>query len=38
MPGVAGVHLMGINFEEGIVRVVEDAGLLPRPEVAAQIP
>lgn len=33
MPGVAGVHLMGINFEEGIVRVVEEAGLLPRPEV-----
>lgn len=34
MPGVAGVHIMGINFEEGIVRVVEDAGLLPRPDVA----
>jgi methylenetetrahydrofolate reductase (NADPH) len=38
MPGIAGVHVMGINFEEGIVRVIEEAGLLPRPEVAAPVP
>ena len=37
MPGIAGVHVMGINFEEGIVRVIEDAGLLPRPEARALI-
>jgi methylenetetrahydrofolate reductase (NADPH) len=31
VPGVRGVHLMSIRNEEAIVRVVEDAGLLPRP-------
>lgn len=31
IPGVRGVHLMSIRNEEGIVRVVEEAGLLPRP-------
>ncbi len=31
IPGVRGVHLMSINNEEAIVRVVEEAGLLPRP-------
>jgi 5,10-methylenetetrahydrofolate reductase len=31
IPGVSGIHLMSINNEEGIVRVVEEAGLLPRP-------
>lgn len=31
IPGVRGVHLMSIRNEEAIVRVVEDAGLLPRP-------
>jgi 5,10-methylenetetrahydrofolate reductase len=31
--GVAGVHLIAIKWEEAIVRVVEEAGLLPRPEV-----
>ena len=31
IPGVSGVHLMSIGNEEGIVRVVEEAGLLPRP-------
>jgi methylenetetrahydrofolate reductase (NADPH) len=29
--GVRGVHLMSIRNEEAIVRVVEEAGLLPRP-------
>jgi 5,10-methylenetetrahydrofolate reductase len=31
--GVAGVHFIAIKWEEAIVRVVEEAGLLPRPEV-----
>jgi methylenetetrahydrofolate reductase (NADPH) len=31
--GVAGVHLIGIKWEEGVVRVAEAAGLLPRPRV-----
>ncbi|HEY7756164.1 MAG TPA: methylenetetrahydrofolate reductase [Actinomycetota bacterium] len=31
IPGIAGVHLMSIRNEEAIVRVVEEAGLLPRP-------
>ncbi|HEU4354348.1 MAG TPA: methylenetetrahydrofolate reductase [Actinomycetota bacterium] len=32
LEGVSGVHLMAIRNEEGIHRVLEDAGLLPRPE------
>jgi methylenetetrahydrofolate reductase (NADPH) len=32
--GVSGIHLMTINHEEAIPRVVEDAGLLPRPPAA----
>jgi len=35
MPGVAGLHLIAIKWEEAIVRVVEEAGLLPRPELPA---
>jgi methylenetetrahydrofolate reductase (NADPH) len=31
MPGIAGVHVMSINWEEVIPRVVEGSGLLPRP-------
>jgi len=31
--GVAGVHLMSINWSRAIPNVVEAAGLLPRPEV-----
>lgn len=31
IPGVRGIHLMSIKNEEAIVRVVEEAGLLPRP-------
>jgi len=30
IPGVSGIHLMTINHEEAIPRVVEAAGLLPR--------
>jgi len=31
IPGVAGVHLIAIKWESAIRRVVEGAGLLPRP-------
>lgn len=33
LPGVSGVHLMSIKNEEGILRLIEEAALLPRPEV-----
>jgi methylenetetrahydrofolate reductase (NADPH) len=32
--GVAGVHLIGIKWEEGVARVAEAAGLLPRPTIS----
>jgi 5,10-methylenetetrahydrofolate reductase len=32
IPGVAGVHVMGLGREESVRRVIEGAGLLPRPE------
>lgn len=35
IPGVSGIHLMTINHEEAIPRVVEGAGLLPRPPASA---
>jgi len=31
MPGVAGIHIIGIKWEEGVAGVIEAAGLLPRP-------
>jgi methylenetetrahydrofolate reductase (NADPH) len=31
--GVAGVHIMGIEWEEAVRPIAEAAGLLPRPEV-----
>ena len=31
IPGIAGVHLIGIKWEEGVVQVAQRAGLLPRP-------
>jgi methylenetetrahydrofolate reductase (NADPH) len=31
IPGISGIHLMTINHEEAIPRVVRGAGLLPRP-------
>jgi methylenetetrahydrofolate reductase (NADPH) len=34
IPGVSGIHLMTINHEEAIPRVVDGAGLLPRPPAA----
>ena len=33
--GVSGVHIMAIEWEEAVKPIVEGAGLLPRPEVAA---
>jgi adenylate kinase len=33
IPGIAGIHLMSIRNEAAIVRLVEDAGLMPRPTV-----
>jgi methylenetetrahydrofolate reductase (NADPH) len=31
--GVAGFHIMAIEWEEKVPEIVEKAGLLPRPEV-----
>jgi len=31
--GVAGVHVIAIKWEEGVMRVIEEARLLPRPSV-----
>lgn len=33
IPGVAGVHIMAIEWEEAVRPIVERAGLLPRPSV-----
>ncbi len=35
IPGVAGVHIMAIEWEEAVRPIVEGAGLLPRPVVPA---
>ena len=35
IPGIRGVHLMSIRNEESVLRVISDAGLLPRPEPAS---
>ncbi len=34
IPGVAGVHIMAIEWEEAIATIAEKAGLLPRPVIA----
>jgi len=31
--GVAGIHLMAIEWEEAVAEIVERAGLLPRPQI-----
>jgi methylenetetrahydrofolate reductase (NADPH) len=33
IPGVHGIHLMAIEWEEKVREIVEGAGLLPRPQV-----
>ncbi len=38
IPGVAGVHVMGLGQEEPVRRVIQDAGLLPRPTVLPPVP
>ncbi|HEY3023594.1 MAG TPA: methylenetetrahydrofolate reductase [Actinomycetota bacterium] len=38
MRGVAGVHLISIRGDEAIVRLVEEAGLLPRPAAVEAAP
>lgn len=37
MPGIRGVHLMAIRNEENLLRVIEGAGLLPRPGPAGSV-
>jgi methylenetetrahydrofolate reductase (NADPH) len=34
MEGVAGVHIMAIEWEEKVAQMVKESGLMPRPEVA----
>ena len=36
IPGVAGVHVMAIEWEEAVRPIVEGAGLLPRPQPLPQ--
>jgi 5,10-methylenetetrahydrofolate reductase len=31
IPGVHGVHVMAVAWEEAVPRIVKEAGLLPRP-------
>ncbi len=33
IPGVAGVHIMAIEWEEAVPQIAEMAGLLPRPQI-----
>jgi methylenetetrahydrofolate reductase (NADPH) len=33
IPGVAGVHVMAIEWEEKVKEIMERAGLLPRPQI-----
>jgi methylenetetrahydrofolate reductase (NADPH) len=33
IPGVSGVHIMAIEWEDAVPTIVEQAGLLPRPSV-----
>jgi methylenetetrahydrofolate reductase (NADPH) len=34
IPGVQGVHVMAIEWEEVVGQILERSGLLPRPELA----
>lgn len=38
MKGVAGVHVMAIEWESAVKPIVEGAGLYPRPEIKAELP
>ncbi|MBU4372026.1 MAG: methylenetetrahydrofolate reductase, partial [Proteobacteria bacterium] len=33
IPGVRGIHIMEIEWEEKVAEIVKTAGLLPRPEM-----
>ena len=35
-PGVSGVHLISIKGQDAILRLIEEAGLSPRPEIETQ--
>jgi len=35
IPGVAGVHIMSVEWEEAVPEILELAGLLPRPQLAS---
>ena len=37
-PGVSGVHLISIKGQDAILRLIEEAALLPRPEPKDQEP
>jgi len=37
LPGVQGVHLYAIEWPEAVARVVEAAGLLPRPQAKVAV-
>lgn len=36
--GIAGVHIMAIEWEEAVAEIVQGAGLAPRPQIAASQP
>lgn len=38
IPGVKGVHIMAVAWEEVVPEIIERAGLYPRPELQVQIP
>jgi methylenetetrahydrofolate reductase (NADPH) len=38
IPGIAGVHLMGMGRDDVVARVVEGAGLFPRPTGVSSVP
>ncbi len=31
IPGLAGIHIMTVSWEQSIPKIVEESGLLPRP-------
>jgi methylenetetrahydrofolate reductase (NADPH) len=33
MKGIAGIHLMAIEWEERVPEIVKAAGLVPRPQI-----
>ena len=37
IPGVSGVHLIAVKWPEGVARMAEEAGLLPRPDVSLDV-